>query len=307
MPNFASGFIHNGLCRAAGGRMGFPGSREYARDRRIIYIVVVLSYLLYSLYSSYAALPANYYQLLGVATDVQEKQLRRTYRKLSAIYHPDKGGSEDLFRQLRVAYDTISNPITRFGYDRFGPQVFTWEHARTYRDMMIRGFYASASYYVGSFIFIFGLSYFRSTNYGAYWRCITFLMLACLHLMIVTDARIHPIARYLLPAKVQFEQIQLLQSVSVTVLIAIAQVGPILFPPIPEASSEAAMQEMAALAKMTLHEATQNLQLTMLPYPMGNTIRRELFDKTAGWMYNARVDMDPEVQAARQAILSERT
>lgn len=307
VPNFASGFVHNGLCRVTGGRMGPPGSREYARDRRIIYILVVLSYLLYSLYSSYAALPINYYEALGVPTDVQEKQLRKTYRRLSAIYHPDKGGSEDAFREMRVAYDTLSNPVTRFGYDRFGPQIHAWEHMRTYIDMMIRGAYASSSYYAGSFVFIFGLSYFRSTNYGAYWRCITFLMLACLHLIIVTDGRIHPVAQFLLPTKVQFEQIQLLQSISVTVLIAIAQVGPILFPPVPEATSEAAIQETAALTQMALHEATQNLQLTMLPYPQGNTIRRELFDKTAAWMFNARVDADPEVQAARQALLSERT
>lgn len=279
-----------------------PGSKNYGRDRRIIYIVVVVSYLLYTLYAAYVALPTNFYETLGVPLDVEEKRLRTSYRRLSAVHHPDKGGDEDVFRALRVAYDTLSDPITRFAYDRFGPDVTAWDKCKTYLDYMERGFRVSLPFYLGSTLFIFVLGWFRNTRYAAYWRGLSFVTLACINLVVITSPSILPIFRFLLPDKVQFQQVSLLQTVSITLLIAISQVGPALFPPQPDPFGEEVLADTAALAKLASLEASQTLQMTHLPFPKGSKIASDLYDATADWIMQAKIDQDPEVVAARRNL-----
>lgn len=296
IPNYASNFIHNGLIRVL--PLSPPGTAKYARDRRIIYVLVVSSYLLYSLIQAYRDLDPNYFEMLGVPIDVEEKKLRTYFRKLSAIHHPDKGGDEETFRSLRLAYDTLSE--RRFAYERFGPQVINWERTKTRLEDMMYGFQASVPFYVSSFLFIFVLGWFQGATYGAHWRALSFLTLACINFVIATGPESLPVFQYILPGKVQFEQIKFLQSVSITILIAISQVGPALFPPDLDPNSQESMMELAALAKLLNYDVTQTMQVTHLPFRRGNTITNGLYEKTAEWMVNARVDMDPEVKEARQ-------
>lgn len=307
VPNLASGFIHHGLMRLFPTSLAMPGSRSYGRDRRIIYIVVVVSYLMYTLYRAYVDLPVNFYETLGVPLDVGEKKLRTGYRRLSAIHHPDKGGDEDLFRTLRVAYDTLSDPVTRFAYDRFGPAMLNWERCKTYFDYMERGFRMSLPFYVGSTAFIFLLAWFQNTRYAAYWRGLSFVTLAASNLVITTSPTILPTLKFLLPGKLQFQQVAFLQSVSVTLLIAISQVGPALFPPQPDPNSQQVLEETATIAKLVNLEATQTLQLTHLPFPKNTSAAAELYDATATWMMQAKINQDPEVVAVRQQLQSATT
>lgn len=47
----------------------------------------------------------------------------------SRRYHPDRSSDpqdEHIFIVLRRAYETLSNPTTRFAYDRFGPDILSW-------------------------------------------------------------------------------------------------------------------------------------------------------------------------------------
>lgn len=68
----------------------------------------------------------NYYELLGVQPDVSDAELKRAYRALARRYHPDVGGgdpeSEDKFKEITVAYETLRDPEKRARYDRFGPE-----------------------------------------------------------------------------------------------------------------------------------------------------------------------------------------
>ncbi|MDF7777015.1 J domain-containing protein [Sphingomonas sp. AOB5] len=45
--------------------------------------------------------------LLGVDADANEKQVRAAHRRLVTAVHPDKGGSEELTRQINAARDTL--------------------------------------------------------------------------------------------------------------------------------------------------------------------------------------------------------
>lgn len=304
LPGILSTFIHDKLISFFPSRLAGPGTAKHNRDRRIIYSFVVLAYLLYNLYSAYNALESNFYDLLGVPVDVDQKTLRTNYRRLSTTHHPDKGGEEETFRVLRLAYDTLADPVTRFAYDRFGKQVVTWDTARTYFDYMTHGFRVSLPFYVGSAIFILGLSWLHKATFGAYWRTLALCLLLAAHWDICARSDRYAFLRFCLPGRVQFEHVSLLQSFTITVLIAISQVGPMLFPPDPDPSSEEVLAETAMIANVLKTETAQALQIVHLPFPKGNTKTLELYDQTTEWMMRQRLAQDPEVAARLQELRS---
>ena len=49
----------------------------------------------------------NYYAILGVARDSDEKSIKKAYYKLSFSHHPDKGGDAVVFGKMTEAYDVL--------------------------------------------------------------------------------------------------------------------------------------------------------------------------------------------------------
>src|SRR6188768_1128175 len=53
----------------------------------------------------------DFYSVLGVAKDVSDADLKKTYRKLARKYHPDSNqgdsGAEAKFKEISEAYDQI--------------------------------------------------------------------------------------------------------------------------------------------------------------------------------------------------------
>lgn len=65
----------------------------------------------------------DYYQILGVPRDADEKQIKKAYRNLARKYHPDvnsDASSEERFKSINEAYQVLSDPEKRAMYDRFG-------------------------------------------------------------------------------------------------------------------------------------------------------------------------------------------
>lgn len=66
----------------------------------------------------------DYYELLGVARDADQKTIKSAYRKLALKYHPDRNPgdteAEETFKQLNEAYAVLSDADKRTHYDRFG-------------------------------------------------------------------------------------------------------------------------------------------------------------------------------------------
>ncbi|MBO1740954.1 DnaJ C-terminal domain-containing protein [Leifsonia sp. TF02-11] len=65
----------------------------------------------------------DYYQLLGVARDADQKSIHKAYRALARKFHPDinkDAGAEERFKKISEAYHVLSDPETRSQYDRFG-------------------------------------------------------------------------------------------------------------------------------------------------------------------------------------------
>lgn len=63
----------------------------------------------------------DYYDILGISHEASEEEVKKAYRKLAHLYHPDKsGGDERKFKELNEAYQVLSNKSKRAQYDRFG-------------------------------------------------------------------------------------------------------------------------------------------------------------------------------------------
>lgn len=119
---------------------------------RRVQALVIVAYLAYTVYSSVFRRSANYYELLGVPLDCDGDDVRRSFRKLARIYHPDKAGGrqadEQFFIELRRAHDCLADPLRRTAYDRFGPSVLEKRELLTERDIFMQGLQTSLSFYV---------------------------------------------------------------------------------------------------------------------------------------------------------------
>lgn len=66
----------------------------------------------------------DYYQLLGVQKNASDADLKKSYRRLAMKYHPDRNkdnpGAEEKFKQIKEAYEVLSDPKKRSAYDQFG-------------------------------------------------------------------------------------------------------------------------------------------------------------------------------------------
>jgi molecular chaperone DnaJ len=67
----------------------------------------------------------DYYNILGVDRGITQEDLKKTYKKLSKKYHPDKkGGNEEKFKEISEAYNTLGDEQKRREYDMGGRNPF---------------------------------------------------------------------------------------------------------------------------------------------------------------------------------------
>lgn len=66
----------------------------------------------------------DYYEVLGVSRNADEKEIKREYRKLAKKYHPDTNAgnpdAEKKFKEVTEAYSVLSDPEKKKMYDQFG-------------------------------------------------------------------------------------------------------------------------------------------------------------------------------------------
>jgi molecular chaperone DnaJ len=68
----------------------------------------------------------DYYDVLGVAKNAEDTDIKKAYRKLAMKHHPDRNQgddakkSEERFKEANEAYEILSDPQKRAAYDQYG-------------------------------------------------------------------------------------------------------------------------------------------------------------------------------------------
>jgi preprotein translocase subunit Sec63 len=154
-----------------------PQTPRFERDRRRIFILVIISYLFYTLYETFhqVQVAGDYYKVLGVSPFADERTIKSRFRKVAAQFHPDKvgldNGAEAQFIFLRRAQETLADPVKRFAYDRFGPDMLNWGEQKTMRDFVTASLSrAVIPQYIGGFATMIVLNWLWWANWGRYVR-----------------------------------------------------------------------------------------------------------------------------------------
>lgn len=220
---------------------------------------------------------------------------------------------EALFVQLNVARDTLADPIRRFAYDRFGPEILGWQSCKTIRDFVLLGVRSTAVYYFGTAVALVITSILGYLQTGKFWRYFVLASMFMIELHAVTRPTfpallsqvINPLlsGARLRPPLLPFELLILLRKLAITIFIAISQLAPLFKTPDSQGADGDAVTSQQVdyvnkLAMTTDQELSRIFGLELMQYGVGadstNALRASLRD----WLVQNTIRNDPEVRAA---------
>ncbi|WYZ41788.1 hypothetical protein EsH8_V_000683 [Colletotrichum jinshuiense] len=328
LPNLVTGWvqtIYYGLVIRAGDPKPQPGSAKYAIHRRRIHILVVSFYLLYTLIEADHTLrkQGTFYTDLDVAANAPVRIIKSRFRRLAAIYHPDKQGSSDTgaaadrFMQLKYASETLADPARRFAYERFGPEVGGWQNCKTIYDFVAHGiFQGTIPYYGIAAMATYGLSLLGYLDWGRFWRWIILLTFFVAELIVVTRpemprflAILNTVLSTVLrrPPYLQFQLVSLARQAAITIYIAFGQIGPLLNPQGQAAqkaaeSSAAAvdegLQRLETMVRGLDGDTSRLLEMEMTPFAGDKEALSSVRSKVKEWLVQNTIRSDPMVRDA---------
>ncbi|KAG6335824.1 hypothetical protein ID866_3260 [Astraeus odoratus] len=244
-----------------------PGSPAYVQHYRYTYATVVLGYLLYNLIEASTRLPKNFYELLDVRPAVADANaLKTAFRAFARKHHPDRVGpqGEAHFVEVRDAFEALKDPIVKFAYDRFGPDVLRWKECSTMKEYLRRGLLNSSAYHVVTGAGLVLFSVIGRPSPIATWRYLLFIVMFALefYLLLTSPSQsaepslfvddmsvIGTIPDRLFPNRVVYQHVSLLHQIFLFLSIALSRVAPVLFPSLVGSDPAAKQQMVKAMAE----------------------------------------------------------
>lgn len=107
----------------------------------------------------------DYYDILGIARDADQSDIKKAYRKLAFQYHPDTNEgdqrAEDKFKEINEAYDVLGDRNKRSRYDlgeapSAGPNPFQYSPFGSWADPFEQSFFSPFRCRGGGFRRAFG-------------------------------------------------------------------------------------------------------------------------------------------------------
>ena len=332
--------IYYGITIRAGDPKPQPGTPRWAEHRRRIHILVVAAYLLYTIYEADFELrrAGNFYADLGVPFAASERDVKARFRRLAAQFHPDKVASSSdassdaasaYYVHLKTAADTLADPVRRFAYDRFGPSVNTWQHCASVLDYVVRGAQALLPDYGGAVLVIYALGLAGLLSWGQYWRWLAMAVLFVFEAHTITRPT-HPafLARVVNPLLeslgggvhppfLPFQAISLARQLSMTLAIALNQIGPLLAADTSsgrvvtgptgggggaaggdEAIVRRSLERLEAMVRSVDADSARLLEMEMAPYANDPDLLRSMRGKVKEWLVQNTIRADPMVRDA---------
>lgn len=322
--------IWYGITIRAGDPKPLPGTPRYIQHRRRIHILVVSAYLLYTIYEADWDIrrASDYYQDLGISHNASEREIKSRFRRLAALHHPDKvsastPSAEGYFVHLKLAQDTLIDPVKRFAYDRFGPEINSWRHCSTIRDYLRQGLMPIGQYYGAAAIFMYILGMVGYLDWGKYWRWILLIVLCVFELHTVSRPFFPPVAAKFLnpllttftfhPPYLPFQLISLARKLSVTIYIAFSRIGPLLQSPDearkqgdPDVVLGQQLDRLEQSTKAADVEASRLMEMEKAPFAGDPSAVRNVQVKIKEWLVQNTIRMDPEVRDAVGKLIQRR-
>jgi len=151
---------------------------------------------------------------------------------------------------VRDAFDALKDPVVRFAYDRFGPDVLSWKDCTTTREYLHHGLMQSSGYHIVTGACLLLFSAIGQPSPVAFWRYILFAWLFVSELALclspspsaaISPSQMHIFAspatftynsplHILFPQRVAYQHIRILHQLFIFLSIALSQVAPQLFP-----------------------------------------------------------------------------
>lgn len=71
----------------------------------------------------------DYYEVLGISRDADEREIKKAYKRLAMKYHPDRNkddkSAEEKFKEVKEAYEILNDPQKKATYDQYGHDAFS--------------------------------------------------------------------------------------------------------------------------------------------------------------------------------------
>jgi len=112
-------------CRQKIEKLRANAPMDRAKKRLVKLVIIVLWVILLVLAYKVSQLERDHveynpYEILGLSPGATDKEIKKKYRELSRIHHPDQGGSEEMFMKITKAAEALTDPAARENWEKYG-------------------------------------------------------------------------------------------------------------------------------------------------------------------------------------------